>query len=272
MNAPSISVILPAFNCEKFIGDAIQSVLQQTFTDFELIIINDGSTDKTEFAILAFADPRIVYLKNPGNKGLIYSLNRAIELTQGKYIARMDADDICVPERLAKQKDYLDHHQEIAMVASFVSFIDEKGNDKGVWQLDRETISPVKIKNKMPFENCIAHPSVMIRSEILKGLAYKQYQENIEDYDLWLRMFNRGYGIGKINEPLLVYRVHSDSVTSLQLKKKNPFFLHLAMKRRFLAKELFSGRINGFTLRVLGSMIIDLIMGTGKALKNIFTK
>ena len=101
MNVPAVSVILPAYNCEKFIGKAIQSVLQQTFTDFELIIVNDGSTDNTESIIYSFDDQRIVYLKNQHNQGLIYTLNKAITEANGKYIARMDADDICLPERIA---------------------------------------------------------------------------------------------------------------------------------------------------------------------------
>src|SRR5258705_3382658 len=121
----AVSVILPAYNCQKFICKAIESVLQQTFTDFELIIINDGSTDNTESIIHAYTDPRIVYSKNSENKGLIYSLNSAISLAKGKYIARMDADDICLPERLALQKTFLDQHEDIAVVASTNEFIND---------------------------------------------------------------------------------------------------------------------------------------------------
>jgi len=270
MNAPAVSVILPAYNCEKFIGKAIQSVLQQTLSDFELIIINDGSSDKTEFAILAFADPRIVYLKNETNSGLIFSLNKGIEIARGKYMARMDADDICMPSRLAKQMEYLDKHSETTMVASTISFIDTAGNDKGNWPLDRKAISPNFIRTKMPFENCIAHPSIMIRAAILKKLKYDPRQVNIEDYDLWLRLLSRGHVIDKINEPLLLYRIHDESITNLYLKKTNFFFKHLKMKRIFLAKEIFTGRMNGFILRVIASTFIDLIKGTGKAIKKIF--
>ena len=272
MNSPAVSVILPAYNCEKYIGKAIESVLQQTFTDFELIIINDGSTDNTERGILQFTDPRIIYLQNPENKGLIYTLNRAIELAKGNYIARTDSDDICLPERLARQKEYLDEHPETTMVASTISFIDANGNDKGIWPLDRKMISPSLIRNKMPFENCIAHPSIMIRADILKKLKYNPRQVNIEDYDLWLRLLNRGHVIGKINEPLLWYRSHDDSITQVHLRRKNFFFKHLRMKRIFLAREILSGRINGFTLKVIISTIVDFIKGTGKEVKKIFGK
>jgi glycosyltransferase involved in cell wall biosynthesis len=270
MNVPAISVILPVYNCEKYIGKAIDSVLRQTFTDFELILINDGSTDQSENIILSFTDPRIVYIKNEKNCGLIYTLNRGIEQAKGKYIARMDADDVCMPERLAKQKLFLDEHDEIAMVASTVNFIDEHDREKGSWPLDRKTISPFSIRKVMPYENCIAHPSVMIRSDIIKKLQYKEYQKNIEDYDLWLRMLNCGMNIAKIEEPLLLYRLHGDSVTTIHLKSKNVFFTHSRMKRKFLAGEISSGRLNLFTFRVMLAAKLDILSGIGKALKNLF--
>jgi len=268
MNAPAISVVLPAYNCEKFIGKAIQSVLQQTFSDFELIIINDGSTDKTEFAILAFADPRIVYIKNQTNKGLVFTLNRCIELAKGKYIARMDADDICLPERLAKQKSFLDQNENIAVVATTIEFINDQEEKTGAWDLDRQTITSEQIKNQLLFENCIAHPTVMMRAEIMKELKYNDQQKNIEDYDLWLRMLNRGMSIAKINEPLLLYRVHEDSVTSIYLKKKNVFFRHASMKIKFLS----GGKISWFSFPVAASLLPDVIRGIAKEIKNLFRK
>ena len=271
MNIPAVSVILPVYNCEKYIAKAIESVLHQSFNDFELIIINDGSSDNTESIILSFSDLRIVYLKNESNSGLIFTLNKAIEIAGGKCIARMDADDICLPTRLEKQKKYLDEHLETAMVATTIGFIDENENNKGIWPLDRKIISHNAIRNKMPFENCIAHPSIMIRAAVLKELKYDQRQINIEDYDLWLRLLSRGHIISKIDEPLLSYRIHNESVTNLYLKKKNFFFKHFKMKRIFLAKEISAGRINGFNLIVIASMLVDLIMGTGKAIKKIFT-
>src|SRR5450432_2078787 len=96
MNPPEISVILPAYNTEAYLGKAIQSLLDQSFRDFELLIINDGSTDKTEDIIRSFSDPRIVYIKNEQNYGLIDTLNKGIDISRGKYIARMDGDDICL--------------------------------------------------------------------------------------------------------------------------------------------------------------------------------
>ena len=96
---PKVSVLLPVYNAEKYLQEAIDSILRQTFTDFELLLINDGSTDGSEEVIRQYHDDRIVYIKNDGNKGLIYTLNRGIEAAKGTYIARMDADDVSLPER-----------------------------------------------------------------------------------------------------------------------------------------------------------------------------
>jgi glycosyltransferase involved in cell wall biosynthesis len=267
MSAPAVSVVLPAYNCEKYIGKAIQSVLQQTFTDLELIIINDGSTDNTEQVIHSFNDHRIVYIRNSKNEGLIYSLNRAIDLAQAKYIARMDSDDISKPERLAKQRSFLDQHEDITVVACTIEFIDQKEAFTGIWDLDRQTITPAQIKKAILKQNCIAHPTVMMRSEIMKALRYKPYQKNIEDYDLWLRVLSRGYKIAKLDEPLLLYRIHENSITSVHLKKVNPFFKHLVMKMKFLIKFK---HISSFSLAVLVSAIADLVKGIFKSVKNIF--
>ena len=270
MNVPAVSVILPAYNCEKYIDKAIQSVLDQTWSDFELIIINDGSSDGTETIIRAFNDPRIILVNNPGNKGLIFSLNRAIDMAKGNYIARMDADDICLPERLGKQKRILDENDSIAVVATTIDFIKDSEERTGTWPLDRKNITPEQIRKQMPFENCIAHPSVMIRTAIAKQFKYRSYQVNIEDYDLWLRLLGKGYIISKINEPLLLYRQHQDSVTNLYLSNRNFFFKHFHMKRKFLAEEISSGNINRFIITVVFSAILDISKGIGKAVKNIF--
>jgi glycosyltransferase involved in cell wall biosynthesis len=267
MNVPPVSVILPAYNCEKFIGKAIQSVLKQTFTDFELIVLNDGSTDNTESVIQTFNDTRIVYLKNPDNKGLIYTLNKMITHANGKYLARMDADDICLPERLDLQKTFLDQNEIITVIASTIDFINEQEEKTGVWALDRQTISPEQIKKAILKQNCIAHPTVMMRSEIIKQLKYKEYQKNIEDYDLWLRLLNRGYKIAKLDKPLLLYRIHDTSITSIHLKKTNPFYKHFLMKIKFL---VHFNHISGFAFSVFGSAILDLIKGIIKTGKNIF--
>lgn len=121
----------------------------------------------------------------------------------------------------------------------------------------------------MPFENCIAHPTVMIRKDVFAKLKYNSYPLHREDYDLWLRMLNRGYRIAKISEPLLQYREHTASVTGTYLRKDNPYLKHLALKSRILIAEFFSGHISLFLLMIKLSALRDLFMGLGKMIKNL---
>lgn len=255
---PEVSVILPVYNGAQYLPKAIDSVLAQSFTGFELIIINDGSTDNSGQVIKSYSDPRIVYIANEGNRGLVYSLNKAIEQSRGKYIARMDSDDICKRERLALQKKYLDENAAADVVACIVDFIDENDKPAGHWQTDQETVTAESIRKMLPKQNCVTHPSVMIRAEILKAYRYKAYQKNIEDYDLWLRITGDGKRIDKINQSLLLYRVHSQSVTSLYLKTANSFLKHFHCKRKYL---YHSGKLNSFNAIVFVNMVKDLVIG-----------
>jgi glycosyltransferase involved in cell wall biosynthesis len=271
MSVPSISVLLPAYNSEAFLAKAIQSVLDQDYRDFELLVINDGSTDGTEAVIRSFTDPRIRYVFNETNSGLIFTLNKGIELAKGKYIARMDADDICLPDRFMQQYTMLENNPAISMVAAPIIFIDENDKQGGEWRLDRNTMEPAIIRRTMLRENCLAHPSIMVKAPVLKKLKYATYQKNIEDYDLWLRMLSRGYQIGKIAQTGLLYRVHEQSITGLELRKKNFFFIHARMKRRFTWHEWRRGRFNTFVTLTVLAMLADLVKGTAKAIKNMFS-
>lgn len=265
--SPVISVIMPVYNAATYLREAIESVLNQTYRDFEFIIINDGSTDNSEEIIKSYTDPRIVYLKNEKNSKLIYTLNRGIDEAKGVYIARMDADDICRPERFHLQKAMLDNEPSLSVVASVIKQINEKGGVAKEWPLDKKTVTWQAIRKKMPVEDCIAHPSVMIRSQVLKEFRYKKYQKNIEDYDLWLRLLNRGHRIGKVPLELLDYRVHSASVTGTILRKSNFFFKHAAMKRKLLWHELKAGKVNLYFLYILFNMGLDMVKGVAKSIK-----
>ena len=267
MESPSVSVILPVFNGAAFLQQAIDSVVQQTLTDVELIIINDGSTDSSEQIILSYKDERIRYFKNEINKGLVFTLNKGIELSRADFIARMDSDDICLSERLYKQKTFLQSNKNTAVVACFIENIDEFNNPLGVWNTDRATTSDHDIKIKMAKENCIAHPSVMMRKEIIQQYLYKDYQKNIEDYDLWLRLLSDGHTIEKIPEVLLQYRLHKQSITKKILQKHNPFLKQFDCKRRFLQTRIAESRFGIFECRTFVSMISNLMMGLAKALK-----
>lgn len=214
---PKISVILPVYNAEKFVTAAIQSVLNQTYNDFELIIINDGSTDNTENIILSFADPRIVYIKNESNLRLIKTLNKGIDKARGKYIARMDADDICLPKRFEKQLEIFESYKGVSIVNIKTLLTDENNQfifeNKSTVQVGIEAIKYIQ-----PLKNMVSHPGVMVKADILKEYKYRDdiSCEHIEDYELWLRMLEDGYICYTIEEPLLYYRVSSGSINRTQ--------------------------------------------------------
>lgn len=267
-----ITVLLPVFNAEKFLASAIESILKQSFADFELLIFNDGSTDASENIILSYHDQRIFYIKNAHNKGLIATLNSGIDMARGMYIARMDADDISLPDRFLKQKNFLDSEKNIAMVACTVTVIDENGETIGPWELDRKTILPKQIKRTMILENCIAHPTVMGKTSVFKKFKYNKAQIHIEDYDLWLRLLNHKVAIAKIPDQLLLYRTHRASVTGKNLRVGNPFFKISRMKGKFLITELKKKIFTVFMLGIAVSMIADLLHGTGKEIKKVVRK
>lgn len=277
---PKISVILPVYNAEKYLREAIDSILKQTFTDFELLLINDGSTDGSEEIIKSYTDDRIIYIKNEQNRGLINSLNRGIDLAAGEYIARMDADDIALPERFEKQLKFLWERNDIAMLATTYYCIDAEGKPLPAWPTDRQTITPEQIRKVLPRDNCLAHPTVMARAEVFKKYRYHpelvlQYRfihnkKYSEDYDLWLRIAADGLTIAKVDEPLLYYRVLSNSVT--RFGQVNIFYRLAGIKFRFVKQQLKLRRYSVFNLRVFLYGLADIVKGLAKEIKLLFAK
>lgn len=207
-----VSVIMPAYNAEKYIKEAIDSILNQTYTDYEFIIINDCSTDNTEAVILSYSDPRIIYVKNGQNLGVAATLNRGLAIAQGEYIARMDADDISMPKRFEKQVAYLKDHVEVAVVGCAVERFSET-DSYGVrtFAQSREMMSC-----DMLFSCGLAHPSVMMRRSVIVQIGgYDREFDGLEDYELWCRV-EEYYGILAMSDVLLRYRIHKFQVS------KNP--------------------------------------------------
>lgn len=262
---PIISVIMPAYNCGKYLREAIDSILQQTFRNFELLIINDGSVDDTEKIIQSYTDERIVYIKNEANKGLIYTLNRGLPEAKGTYIARMDGDDISLPLRFQHQLDHLRKNPKVDVVATQVSLINEAGNDIGFWDDDVNHSDAKSIKKFLPVNNCIAHPTVMGKKEIFMQYRYNPVQKLSEDYDLWLRMAADGKIIDKIPQPLLRHRILQTSFT--RTRNVNVFYKIAAVKWLFVKEQLGRGKMNGFIFHTLLCSLTDLIKGTGKIVK-----
>jgi glycosyltransferase involved in cell wall biosynthesis len=257
-NEVSLTVLMPVYNAEGFLKSAIESILNQTYTDFEFLIINDGSTDNSGKIISSFNDKRIIHLSNEKNLGLIKTLNKGIKLAKGKYIARMDNDDISMPDRLSKQIAFLDRHPEISLVTANIQLIDEEGNDVGIWQEDIQTKTEKQIKALLPYTNCIAHPSIVIRTDIAKEFLYDEKQINNEDWDLWMRLASAGYKIAKINESLLKYRLHVNSMT-FQSNQKNVNKKLLTTQKNYFLKKLIKLKINLFDLKVLWGIILNTI-------------
>jgi len=217
IDKPMISVLLPAYNAEKYICRAIESILSQTYTDFELIIIDDGSTDKTSKVIASsFDDPRINHIILEDNVGIVDALNIAISMAKGKYLARMDADDISMPQRFSKQVEFLESNLEYAVCgASITIFNDHKDRYRVTYPCTHgEIMSALCL-----FHRNISHPSAMIRSEIIQkhNIRYSRKYPHAEDYIFWHQLSNYGK-LYNLKESLLLYYRHEDQISSKYFK------------------------------------------------------
>ena len=214
MKSPGISVIMPVYNAENFLTGAIKSILMQTFSDFEFIILNDGSQDGSLNIIKKFKDKRIKLINNEKNQGYLKLLNYGISIAKGKYIARMDNDDISLPCRFKLQYSFLEKNLDYIMVGSNVKTIDH--NDKvlgGKWyeKMDYNTLYAL-----LQFTNCIVHPSVMLRKRDLPVDLYKEEYYPAEDYELWGRLA-KTKKIYNLPEVLFYYRKHSLNASFKQI-------------------------------------------------------
>ena len=237
MRTFEISVLMPVYNSQLYLKEAIESVLAQTYKNFELLIINDGSTDRSEEIIRSFKDERIVYIKNEKNLGLVSALNIGLKKSIGKFIARMDADDISLPQRFEKQINFLNTHSEVAVISTKLLIIDESGKEVGFWNDDFDCTSQKDILLNMPKINCIGHPTVMMRSEAVKKFGYNKKFKNSEDWALWLTLLSNNFVIDKIDEVLLKYRVH-ETGTIVNANKENVNKRIIRFKRKYILDKL----------------------------------
>lgn len=185
---PKVSVVMCVYNGEAHVREAIDSVLAQTLTDFELVVVNDGSTDSTPDILADYAarDPRIVIVHNETNLGVERSANRGLEATTGEYMARQDADDVSLPQRLAMQVQFLDAHPEVGAIASAVQLIKQQGEPMGMLSLppDHESLKALLLIN-----NFMHHSTLMARTAVMRSLnGYRTDLRYVEDYDLWWRL------------------------------------------------------------------------------------
>ena len=210
-----ISVILPVYNSARYLNVAIDSVLSQTYKNFEFIIINDGSVDRTEAIISSCQDPRIKLIKHNRRLGIVKSLNQGLKMAKGKYVIRMDADDISFTQRFEKQINFMESNPKIAISGSWVEVF---GTKNYYW---RPPTTHETIKSKLMFESSLIHPSVIFRRQaIIKNkLFYRPNYNSAEDYDLWSRAADKTK-LGNLNQVLLKYRQHHSQVTKSSFKQQ----------------------------------------------------
>jgi len=216
---PEITVLMSVYNGERWIIDSINSVLSQSEDDFEFIIINDGSTDDTAWILDSYNDERLVII-NQNNVGLTKSLNTGLSIAKGNFIARIDADDICMPDRLYEQKKFLVDNPDVVLVGSNAILIDEKNNEVGhsVYPVSSVTL----IERLRSFQPVFPHSSIFFRKEIInREGGYNPYFERSQDFELLLRLSEK-YLIAGLDEFLIKFRLNNNSLSygsnDLQLK------------------------------------------------------
>ena len=210
MMSPIVSILMPVYKTAPYLREAMDSILSQTFTDYELIVLNDCSPDDADEILNSYLDPRIVRYKGEKNVGLSNILNVGLEMARGKYIARMDSDDLSYPDRLRIQVEYLESHPDIDLVSVGMQLFGAKDD---VWV--REP-NPEKVKINALFHSPILHASSMWRRERFEenGLRFRQEMVPSEDYDLWTRALVKGLKLVNLRQVLYKYRIHPAQATT----------------------------------------------------------
>lgn len=217
MNSPLVSVVMPVYNGERYLASAIQSILDQSFENFEFLIIEDGSTDGSPIITDKYEklDTRIKVIRHARNQGLISALNVGIQAAQGKYLARMDQDDISLPERFSRQVEHLEACPEVGILGCKVRHIDPTGR---LLSIPPMFLGDLSIRWHVLFQNPFYHPTIMLRKSVLDqtGLRYDPAHENAEDFGLWSRLLVHTKG-ENLPDVLLWYRVHPESMSERNL-------------------------------------------------------
>jgi len=233
-NIPQISVIMSIYSEPiEWIKDAIDSILSQSFRDFEFIIINDNPTRKENLTILnkyIKNDNRIIIIKNKKNIGLTKSLNEGIKLAKGRYIARMDADDVSLPSRFEKQYNFMENHHNCIVCGTQINFIGDLTKKTSLDWIKNESND---IKSQLALSTCFIHPTVLIRKNILteNEIFYDEFFEQSQDYKLWADLYTLGE-FNNLNEVLLLYRKSSHQISTK--KKHNQQKYSGTIRRRFI--------------------------------------
>jgi glycosyltransferase involved in cell wall biosynthesis len=224
---PQVSILMPAYNAEKYIAASIDSVLNQSFSDFELLIVNDGSTDKTEGIIQSYKDPRIKLFNNDGNKGLLFSRNRLIFEARGDFFAWLDADDVYHENFIQIEYEYLKKDQSVDVVTSWARVIDGDGSVTGSYFKSYANVSQLPLV--FLFVNYIVQSSVMSRKKIFQEFAFEDYPV-VLDFDMWSRILDT-YNIHIIQQVLVDYRIHNNNMSIVDSDKGREAILKLYARK-----------------------------------------
>jgi len=207
---PLASIVMPVYNSAETVADVIESVLSQTWQDFSLIVVDDGSTDNSSDVIGSFDDPRIILLENGENKGIEYSLNRGVKAADCGWVFRLDSDDQCAPSRLQTQLEYLKNNPQVWVLGSWAELLFDDGSvSLGVLPLQDE-----QIKARLLFHSSFFHPAVAIRRSLFDHVHYSAKYPRAEDYDLWCKFAaNREASFYNLPDALIKYRISTQGVS-----------------------------------------------------------
>ncbi|WP_277540354.1 glycosyltransferase family 2 protein [Polynucleobacter sphagniphilus] len=230
---PVVSVLMPAFNAARFIGESIKSVLAQTYPHFELLILDDGSTDQTHAIATAFTDSRIRILRHEQNQGLVVTRNALVNAATGKYIAFLDADDIAAPTRLAEQVALLEGGSTDVCGTDHFTLYQATGRRKKSKQVHRDA----DIRAMMVVACPLCNPSVMGKAAVFKSHPYQSSLDVAEDYALWQTLSLAGYRFANLKQNLLTYRVHDGQISQEKLAQTQAANIH-SQERYLLGLEI----------------------------------
>lgn len=269
---PLVSVIMPAYNTEKYISEAIDSILNQTYKNFELFIIDDCSTDRTVEIIKTYNDARIRFIYNEKNYGLVYSLNKCINLAKGKYIARMDSDDVSLPERLSEQVEFMELKPDVSIIGTAFRYSDTK---EVVQHPEGNDLIKIQLLNNTAF----GHPTVMIRKNDLinTNLFYDHSFFPAEDYELWTRMAEKGLKMANLPTVGLIYRRHNAQISSSKQEQQSLLTENIRQKHRaFYFREVLDSKevdfIGNYSLSIYESMSFVFKLWSVNASENYFKR
>lgn len=208
MSVPNVplTVLMPVYNAEHYVDEAVRSILDQEYEHFEFLIIDDGSTDGSAALLASYSDPRIRLVRNETNRGLIHTLNRGLERAEGRYIARMDADDVSMPDRLGKQFAFMEEHPDVGASSGWITSFGE-----GPEVVRRVPRRHEEIVARNFFDSSLWHPASILRKKVLDdhGIRYREAYHRAEDYKLWIEL-SRVTRLANLPEVLLRYREHAD--------------------------------------------------------------